>query len=116
MILQQGITSAGRRFSHVARRRKAAVERAGLAAARDLGRGAFEPLEQRVLLAVDPVIKYNFDEAAGTLVLDTAPDGVAQNGTLAGTPPPVRTAPGQPDRPGGAPTTNHLDLDGNNVN
>jgi hypothetical protein len=60
---------------------------------------ALEPLERRMLLTVNPVIVYNFDEAGGDTVIDSSADGGVQNGTLTGDPAPSRVSPGQSGSP-----------------
>src|SRR3954451_4742641 len=113
MSLRQRSSSARENLIDRKGRRAAALKRASEGAARAAWNGHPEPLEQRIMLAaVDPVIRYNFDDAAGTLVVDSAPDGILQNGTLAVTPLPTRDAPGHPVAPGAPPNSpTHLNLD-----
>ena len=63
-----------------------------LALIRSASSSALEPLERRMMMAVNPVIVYNFDEAdpASSTVTDSSAEGGVQNGTI--------TQPGSPAR------------------
>jgi hypothetical protein len=63
---------------------------------RSAASSALEPLEGRVLMTVNPVIVYNFDESGDPrTVIDSSADGGVQNGTLTLDNAPARVADGQ---------------------
>src|SRR5687768_12189455 len=73
-----------RRSIHTHRALKRACD-ATLVSATSCGSGRLEALERRVLMAVDPVIVYAFEDAAtGTAVEDTSAEGVDNDGRLRG--------------------------------